>query len=211
MSRSLISKLKTLLEDGGRKEKIEGYEDVIIEEIEEYVKKDDFYELPTNEILKIIGKSKIEDIELLYELIFRMRVNKGEESTLLLNVIKREETTFKECIRILSKFTQSPLLQRTSELFSENKSLPERDYNREIKTLKKETGTLQNKIKEEKKTYFPPITEKPSDFESDICKAAEKGKLASVQYLFEQCHANVETKDSYGWTPIINATIKWPS
>ena len=48
MSRSLVSKLKTLIEEGGSKERVEGYEDVIIDEIEEYVKKDDFYSLPTN-------------------------------------------------------------------------------------------------------------------------------------------------------------------
>ena len=52
------------------------------------------------------------------------------------------------------------------------------------------------------KTYFPSVTEKPSDFESDICKAAKEGKLASIRYLVEQRHANVEVKDKYGCTPI---------
>ena len=46
------------------------------------------------------------------------------------------------------------------------------------------------------------VTQKPSDFEPDICKAAEEGKLSSVQYLFEIEGINVETNDSYGWTPL---------
>ena len=46
-----------------------------------------------------------------------------------------------------------------------------------------------------KKTCFPPVTKSPYDFESNIFKAVEQGKLTSVQYLVEQLHANVETKD----------------
>ena len=55
-------------------------------------------------------------------------------------------------------------------------------------------------------TFFPPVTEKPTDFERDICKAASEGKLSSVQYLVEQCHSDVETKNEYGFTPINNAS-----
>ena len=34
----------------------------------------------------------------------------------------------------------------------------------------------------------------------------KKGKLSSVQYLIEIEKKNVETKDSYGWTPLFNAS-----
>ena len=194
MSLSLISKLKTLIEEGGSKDRIEGYEDVIEEEIEKYVKEKSFYELPTNEVLKIVGKSEFEDLELLYEVISRMCECKGEESTLLLNVIKCDEATLEDCVKILSKFKYSQLCRRTSKLFFDEKYLPERD-------IKRETEVPKNKTKE-KKTYFPPVTKKPTDFENDIFKAAEKGKLTSIQYLIEQCHVGVETKDNYGNTQI---------
>ena len=36
----------------------------------------------------------------------------------------------------------------------------------------------------------------------------KQGKLKSVQYIVEQCHANVETKDNKGWTPLSNASIE---
>ena len=128
MSLSLISKLKTLVEEGVSKERIEVCEDAVAEEIEKYIKEDNFYELPTNEIMKIIGKSEIGDIDILCELISIMHVNKGEDSTLLLNVIKREEATLEECIKILSKFEQCQLCQRTSELFKNDKEFPDMDY-----------------------------------------------------------------------------------
>ena len=118
---SLISKLKSLIEEGCNKKKVEAYEDVVVDEIEEYVEEEVFYELPTNEIMKIIGKSEIGNIDVLCDFISRMNANKGEESTLLLNVIKREDATLEECVKILSKFQHSPLCQRTNELFNEEK------------------------------------------------------------------------------------------
>ena len=155
---------------------------------------------------KFIGKSDIEDIDVLCELISKIHKNKGKESTLLLNVVKREKATLEECIKILSTFEQCPICQRTCELFKEEKDLPERDFEHENETLKKEIETLKKKTKETK-TYFPPVTEKPSDFESNICEAAKEGKLTSVQYLVEQCHANVETKSNNGRTPINYASL----
>ena len=198
MSSCLISKLKTLIREGGSKDEIEKIKDAIAEEIEENVKEESFYELPTNEILEIIGKCEIENLELLCGAISRMRTKKGKESTLLLNVIKREEATLDECIIILSMFKHSQLCKRTSELFNEEKKLPERDFENENEELRKENA----KLKMPMKTFFPPVTEEPRSFESDIFKAAEKGKLTSVQYLVEQCHANVEAKDKIGNTPI---------
>ena len=43
MSLNLISKLKTLIEKGGNKDRIGAYEDVIADEIEEYIKEEHFY------------------------------------------------------------------------------------------------------------------------------------------------------------------------
>ena len=51
-------------------------------------------------------------------------------------------------------------------------------------------------------------TEKPENFESDICKAAKDGKLSSVIYLIEQMGVKVETKDSViGNTPLCCASF----
>ena len=130
---SLISKLKTLIDEDGDKDRMEAYEDAIEEEIEKYVKVESFYKLPTNKILKIFGKGEIRDTELLCEFISRMCEKKGEESILLLNDIKREEATLEECIKILSKFEHSQICKQTSRLFIEDKEMPERDYENEIR------------------------------------------------------------------------------
>ena len=131
-----------------------------------------------------------------------MSEKKMDESPLLLNVIDPKEATFDECINTISKFTKCPLCRRIGELHEDNRKLSDRDYEHEIEELKKENEEL----KKSKKTHFERVTEKPLDFESDIHKAAEKGKLTSVQYLVEQCHSNVEAKDNKGSTPIMFAS-----
>ena len=66
---------------------------------------------------------------------------------------------------------------------------------------------IKNFKNEEIKAYFNLMfADKPSDFENDIYKASEQGKLASVKYLIERCHANIETKNKYGFTPINSAS-----
>ena len=170
MSR-VISKLSKLLYEGETGEKIESYEDWIIEEIEKHVKDASFYSLPTEEIVRIIEKSSINDAKLLMELTGNMSNNKGKDAVLLLNVISSEEATFEECVKIISNFSKCPLLKRLGNLFNSDAIIPEPDYQYEIDELKKEIEEL----KKLPKTSFPPVTTKPNDFESDIHKAAEKG------------------------------------
>ena len=203
--KSVISKLKKLFNKDGSRDKIDLLEDAIAESIDEAVAEEGFYSLPTNEILTILGKSDIESVGLLCDIVSKMSEKKEKESPLLLNVIDPKDATFDECIRIISKFIQCPLCKRIGQMHEDDKSLPDRDYEHELEELKKENERLK---KPATKMVFTPVTEKPEDFESDICKAAEEGKLSSVQYLVEQCHANVEAKDEDGNTPIIWASEK---
>ena len=123
MSRKLISKLAALLNEGGKKDKIETCEELIADDIENYIEEKLLFELPTNEILKIVDKSNIENVEQICSIISKMSETKKEESILLLNVIKANEKTFEECLEIISKFDFSPICRRTSELFKENEEL----------------------------------------------------------------------------------------
>ena len=61
---------------------------------------------------------------------------------------------------------------------------------------------MESKLYKNWKTKFYPVTAKPSDFEDDIFKATEKGKLSSVQYLVEQCKVDPDTNNEDGWAPI---------
>ena len=183
----MIAKLASLLEENGDKEIIMNYENVVIDSIDEFCKEDTFYELPTNEILKIIGKSNIENIELLCEIITKMNESKGDDSILLMNVIDPKNATFEDCINVISKFRCSPICRRTYKLSMENMKFPDRDYDYEMGKLKKEINAL---------------SKKPTDFESNICKAANEGKLSSVKYLVEECNADIGIIDEYGSTPL---------
>ena len=109
MSRILISNFIALLNKGGEKDKVETYEDQIVDELDDYVEGKLLFELPTSEILKIIDKSDIEDVEQICSIISKMGESKKEESILLLNVIKADEATLNECVTILSQFESSPV------------------------------------------------------------------------------------------------------
>ena len=65
MKNNLISKLSILINEGANKEIVEPLEEILIESISEAIKEDSFYNLPTNEILSIIRKTQIKDINLL--------------------------------------------------------------------------------------------------------------------------------------------------
>ena len=53
--------------------------------------------------------------------------SKGREAALILNVVEANESTFKECVKIVSSLKCSPICVRLGELYSENENIPERD------------------------------------------------------------------------------------
>ena len=83
MSRKLISKLTALLNEGGNKDRIEEFEEIIIDELDDYVERKLLFELPTNEILKIVDKSDIESVDQICSIISKMSESKKEEAVLL--------------------------------------------------------------------------------------------------------------------------------
>ena len=172
MKRNLIYSLSALLRENGSIESIETIEIILINSFDEIGKEESFYKLPANE-----------DVEFLCSAISMMCRNKGLESVLLLNVIDSKEATFDECIKVISEFSHCPICKRTGELF-EKENLPTINYKYEIEKLKEE-------IEKHKETSrFQAVVQKPADLERDICDAAKKGKLTSVQYLIEQCQIN---------------------
>jgi pyrrolidone-carboxylate peptidase len=198
-----IKELVRILEKGD-KIKTETIEENIAESIEEAIKEELFFSLPTNEIIKIIQKSDISNAKTYFIIISRMCEVKGGEAAIILNAVESKEATLEECIKIVSSLKCSPICVRLGELFTENEMQPEIDYEHEIFKLKKEIEEL----KQQKRTIFRPVTKKPFDFVKNIHKAASEGKLTSVQYLIEHCNVNVEVRDNnFGSTPLHFASI----
>ena len=100
--RSQITKIALLLDEGGNEAKVESIEKFIAESIDEAVEEELFFTLPTNEIIKIIQKSDVSNVETYSSIISRMCKAKGEETALVLNAVKAEEADFKECVKIVS-------------------------------------------------------------------------------------------------------------
>jgi hypothetical protein len=197
--RTSITKLAHFLNEGGNDGKVEAIEESIAELIEEAIEEELFFTLPTNEIVKIIQKSSISNIETYYKIIIRVCEAKDREAALILNAVEAKRATFEECVKIISCLKCSPVCVRLGSLFKENDVHRVREYKHELFRLKQKFQIL----KQQKSTIFKSVTEKPYDFESNIHMAANEGKITSIQYLFEQSvRANVEKKDIGGSTPL---------
>ena len=193
----LISKLSAALEKSENLEEIEKCEEAVIKSIQTVIECDEFYELQTKEILKIIQKSNIYDEEPLCNIATKMSKKKSNDAPLLLNVFKVDiDAEMKTYIDILSCFNRCPLCAKLAEMYKDNQNLPERDYDIEIKNLKRDLAQAKKELMRVKLG---------DDFEDNVFNAAKNGKLTSIQYIYEYCHETVDNKDIYGFTPIYYA------
>ena len=204
---STIKKINEEIKGEKRKETIDSLEEVLIQNIEEIQNFEGFFQLPLTNILSIISKvdftlisDKINVLKLLQNFVQNsIQAHFEEKETILLlqNIdISNIQLSFEEILSILEKFTNCPFLSQICDLYKENKQLPEKDYEYEIKQKDQEIQKLKLQIKNsETKIYFQPISEKPKDFESNIFKASKEGKLTSVQWLIEK--ENVDQNKTY--------------
>ena len=179
-----ISRLTKLISEG---KNVEDFESYVAESIEEFVREDDFYSLPTDEILRIIGKSNIEDTELLCEIISKMSETKKINALLLLGVINPENVTLEECIKVISQFKISPICKRLGRLFVEKAKMPEVDYLHEIKELEKKTYIFEEEYLNVFK-YFYEECHAIVPYEA-INDAAKYGHLETIKYIYETCQS----------------------
>lgn len=174
MKRSVLSKLSSLINENGNALKIEAYEEVVIECIEDAVKEDEFYSLPMKEILKILSKCVIADNKLLCEIVSRTSEKKGDESVLLLNVLHAKCMNRDDFVNIVSKFKCSPLCAQMNEILNEEHNLANRCFEyetgkqkKDIEKLKKENREKLKEVEKLKKIYEDDDDEK-IDFSVDL-------------------------------------------
>ena len=204
--KTIIERLIKAINENKNAEVIKEYTEVVTDNIEESAKENNFYQLPyeiLSSIIKNVDFSNDDEIskpiELLQTIIQNTSKAYPKESIFLLNDLqlsKLPEMTIDSIINIITMFSSSPLLTKLGELQIEEKLLPKPDYAFQIMKLEKEIETLKKEKAQEKEIVFPPITEKPNDFEENVFVACEQGKLSSVQYHFEVLHADINAKCS---------------
>lgn len=165
-----------------------------------------FYSMPLNNIANIVKKVDFKDVDNPYEFIYSLikKLTKEHKDThFILKSINCDDLNFslKQCIDIISLFKNCPLLSKIVKLFDEMNNQPEYDYEYILKQKEEEIEKLREYMDSHNLIYLPEVNEKPTDFESNICKACSEGKLSSVQYLIEQEYIDKNLRES-GLTPL---------
>ena len=195
--KQIVIKLEEEIKGKKRKEAIEVLEEQLSENIEELSKNENFFNLPLNHIFSVISKvdfNEIEESDKIIEIIQNIIKNiiskhfEEKETILILQNLNITTISFsyEEIFSFLELITNCPILFNFCNLFKEQKQLPDVDFTYEIQQKDKEIEKLRQQISDGISNEFPPITEKPEDYEPNIFEACKKGKLTSVQLLIEK-------------------------
>ena len=145
-----------------------------------------------------------ENIDYIKSIIKSIIQNLPENAALFFKDIQLDgiSLTLQESIDIISLFKNSELCQKTKELYDKSYFSKETKYANELSRLEDEVEYAKNYMEEHDLPYFPPVKEKPDDFEPDIHKACIEGKLTSVQYLIEKMNVDKNKMNIYGTASI---------
>ena len=204
-----------------KEERIENNKSELINKLEEELSRNpkilsktlSFFELPLNQIFSVLSKVNFNENEedLMKDMIKNtLKAHNVEKETILLlqNLnFDNFSLSFEELIEILGYFNNCSFLVHLCESFNEQNTSVDFDYEYELEEKDKEIQKLKQQIfTKDSPSFdlieFPPITEKPKDYEEDILKACRDGKLSSVQWLLEKEGCDKNKKDKYGNLPI---------
>ena len=207
-----IRELMNCLGKKGRDKRISAIEEYIGCNIKEAAELDIFYQLPIEQIIEILQSSEYISEETAQKVVAKTSEIKGEESLYLLTALRTNHFSLKACIDIVSQIKGCPIFKTMVRAKKTEDNLAVIDYpgiikekDKEIEDLKKEIVVLKKSVEDAKKEAiaaaeeFPPVTEKPAEFTSDVFKAAETGDILSFQYHIEQLKVDPNsTKDKHG-------------
>ena len=203
---SIIRNLEEAIKEDQDQDSINDYEEKLSENIEITSKIAAFYLLPIEHIFSIISKVDFESNTksklIIQNIIQNTNIQYQKESSILLNAFHCKNCNFslKDCIQIIECFSNSELCMKINDLYNEN-SQKDQTENRleeienEISTIKQQLANIQ---------AFP-VSQKPPDYENSIWNAIQKGKITSVQYLFENKGIDREMKNEQNLTPLLYA------
>ena len=213
--KNLISKLENELKGKNEQQEIDKYELDISKSIKEGIDLDFFYNLPFQNIFSILSKVDINDFEdplLAMKKIITKTIDNhyNEKETLqLLYLINfsKDVTSLDDLISLLILFTNCKFCATIGELYSEQNALVNPDYEYEIKKLNEKIELFSTSYTT-KRPEFHPVNIKPEDYEPDIIKAVDEGKLTSVQYLIEHENFPVNKLGNQGYNALHEACFK---
>ena len=171
-----------------RKDLINRFEEILIENVEDLSKNEDFFQFPLENIFSIISKVDFN----------KTCQEKGNNYEILKNLIQNtikfhyEE---KETIMLLQFIDITKILLSYEQIFSIFEFFTNCQIINHFCHLYKEKNNSQKICNEsEIQVVYIPITEKPKDFEPNIFKACKEGKLSSVQWLIEKENVDPEVE-----------------
>ena len=157
---------------------------------------EEFYDIPYKNVCKIIKNVDFSTVEnnvhVIKTLICKFQEKFNFTSIILLGIISCKTCMFtmEDLIEIFQCFKTSQLLEKLCNIYNEYQKLPSIDYEYEIERRERKIKEL----KEFGEEFDTPVSTPPLDFEPNIHKAAEYGKLSSVRYLIETKNANIFAK-----------------
>ena len=202
-----LNQLKKAIEEGEERKIVKQLESKLSQNIQILSKIPSFYSLPIYNIAKIIKNVDFSIQNNSYELLQDIISNLSKENKDALLILKSInckllDFTIEQCINLLSLFGNCQLFTKIVRMFNELQKLPDVDYDYEINQKQDEIKQMKEFIDRHNLYYVPLIKSKPLDFERNIHKACEEGKLSSVQYLIEHEHIDKNLRNEEGYCPI---------
>ena len=119
------------------------------------------------------------------ELFTKLSENKCTQAPLLFNVMYLPYANYEDCIEIITSLTNCKFLNQIKDLYQP--CVLDIDYDYQIKVKDDTIQKLQTKIKDIDEGKTGPVV-KPTNYEPNIIKAAERGDLQSIRYSIEKEH-----------------------
>ena len=211
-----VKKIREEVNGSKRKEKIDVLEEMLIENFEKLLSFDEFFDLPLEIIYSTFSKFVFDTkerkeifpilLDYIKNTINAHSIEAGTLSLLFCLDINKLGLSFEDQVSILELFNNCPFLRSFCDSINNDKILVEKNYPYDIKIKDSEIEELKQQIKELQSKLNQQRIPLSRDYEPDIFKACDDGKLTSVKLLIEKDHVLKNKKDKNNDTPIHHAT-----
>ena len=179
----LVSKIKEELNNGSETDEMNFLKKCLKKQFESFCNESIIYSLPFDFFLDFIKEYDFleltNSIPVVKTVITQSIEHYSDNSLLLLKYLNCADCpyTIDDCVDIISLYTDCPFIDKMCQLYYKERDMIEPDWEMNIEEKDNIISDLAGQLKKK---------EKPADYEPDILKACQNGKLSSIQYLYEQ-------------------------